>query len=162
MTLKADGKAHRDAGAVRLHRYDLYVSEADVDAAVRDLCAAVKKGHLHVIVDEASFENKLVVTCVGVGDVSGRKGRGRGCRRWGKGTRDVCGGGGGEGRGGGRGETYVRGGGGGRDVWGWGVGGGTCVEDGGRDVWGVGEGGWTCVGEGGDVCGRCGWGDGRV
>ena len=104
MTLKADGKAHRDAGAVRLHRYDLYVSEADVDAAVRDLSAAVKEGHLHVIVDEASFENKLVVTCVGVGYVSGRKG-GEGCVqevgegdegrvwRWGRG-RDVCGEGG--------------------------------------------------------------------
>ena len=162
MTLKADGKAHRDAGAVRLHRYDLYVSEADVDAAVRDLCAAVKKGHLHVIVDEASFENKLVVTCVGVGDVSGRKGRGRGCRRWGKGTRDVCGGGGGGTWGGRKGGDVCK-------RWGWGKGrvgvgsgGGTCVEDGGRDVWGVGEGGGTCVGEGGDVCGRCGWGDGRV
>ena len=55
---RADPTASHPPGTVHLHKYDFYVREKDVDVAVTKLCEAANGGQLHVLVDEASFENK--------------------------------------------------------------------------------------------------------
>ncbi|XP_070184515.1 uncharacterized protein [Littorina saxatilis] len=58
MSLSA-GPTPLTPGSVSYHLYDIFNREGDVDQAVTDLVASVKNGHLHVLIDEVSFDSRL-------------------------------------------------------------------------------------------------------
>ncbi|XP_070201236.1 uncharacterized protein [Littorina saxatilis] len=58
MSLSAGPTPSVTPGSVSYHRYDIWNREADVEQAVTDLLACVENGHLHVLIDEASFHSR--------------------------------------------------------------------------------------------------------
>ncbi|XP_070202901.1 uncharacterized protein [Littorina saxatilis] len=58
MSLSAGPTPSLTPGSVSFHRYNFWDREADVEQAVTDLLACVKNGHLHVLIDEASFDSR--------------------------------------------------------------------------------------------------------
>ncbi|XP_070203614.1 uncharacterized protein [Littorina saxatilis] len=60
MSLSAGPTPSLTPGSVSYHRYNFWDREADVEKAVTDLVACVKNGHLHVLIDEASFDSRFV------------------------------------------------------------------------------------------------------
>ncbi|KAK7106667.1 uncharacterized protein [Littorina saxatilis] len=58
MSLSAGPTPSLTPGSVSYHRYNFWNREADVEQAVTDLLACVKNGHLHVLIDEASFDSR--------------------------------------------------------------------------------------------------------
>ncbi|XP_070183249.1 uncharacterized protein [Littorina saxatilis] len=59
MSLSAGPTPSLTPGSVSYHRYNFWDREADVEQAVTDLLACVKNGHLHVLIDEASFDSRF-------------------------------------------------------------------------------------------------------
>ncbi|KAK7093785.1 uncharacterized protein [Littorina saxatilis] len=57
MTLGSDPSRSRTPGKVHLHQYNLMRVEEDVNTAVSDLTSAAQDGKLHVLMDEANFNN---------------------------------------------------------------------------------------------------------
>ncbi|XP_070200871.1 uncharacterized protein [Littorina saxatilis] len=60
MSLSAGPTPSLTPGSVSYHLYDIWNREGDVDQAVTDLVACVKNGHLHVLIDEMSFDSRFV------------------------------------------------------------------------------------------------------
>ncbi|XP_070199091.1 uncharacterized protein [Littorina saxatilis] len=58
MSLSAGPTPSLTPGSVSYHLYDIFNREGDVDQAVTDLVASVKNGHLHVLIDEVSFDSR--------------------------------------------------------------------------------------------------------
>ncbi|KAK7098197.1 hypothetical protein V1264_002549 [Littorina saxatilis] len=58
MSLSAGPTPSLTPGSVSYHLYDIWNREGDVDQAVTDLVACVKNGHLHVLIDEVSFDSR--------------------------------------------------------------------------------------------------------
>ncbi|KAK7106665.1 hypothetical protein V1264_017893 [Littorina saxatilis] len=58
MSLSAGPTPSLTPGSVSYHRYNFWNREADVEQAVTDLLECVKNGHLHVLIDEASFDSR--------------------------------------------------------------------------------------------------------
>ncbi|XP_070199111.1 uncharacterized protein [Littorina saxatilis] len=58
MSLNASPTPSLTPGSVSYHIYDIWNREGDVDQAVTDLVACVKNGHLHVLIDEVSFDSR--------------------------------------------------------------------------------------------------------
>ncbi|XP_070199041.1 uncharacterized protein [Littorina saxatilis] len=59
MSLSAGPTPSLTPGSVSYHLYDIFNREGDVDQAVTDLVASVKNGHLHVLIDEVSFDSRV-------------------------------------------------------------------------------------------------------
>ncbi|XP_070202845.1 uncharacterized protein [Littorina saxatilis] len=57
MSLSAGPTPSLTPGSVSYHGHDFLDREANVEQAVTDLLACVKNGHLHVLIDEASFDS---------------------------------------------------------------------------------------------------------
>ncbi|KAK7098194.1 uncharacterized protein [Littorina saxatilis] len=58
MSLSAGPTPSLTPGSVSYHIYNFFNREGDVDQAVTDLVACVNNGHLHVLIDEVSFDSR--------------------------------------------------------------------------------------------------------
>ncbi|XP_070200866.1 uncharacterized protein [Littorina saxatilis] len=58
MSLSAGPTPSLTPGSVSYHLYDIFNRKGDVDQAVTDLVACVNNGHLHVLIDEVSFDSR--------------------------------------------------------------------------------------------------------